>query len=192
MEKIQVNIGPKVTLPMPFQVESFITSNGFPEIEITHNITSKLLPKYKLQQINKEGIVKLFLINHKSNINREKELLKNYHDSQLVISLLADGVDPFCVNKNGDTVMHFLCNDKRKTYDRQLCKKICEKNPVIKSIRNKQGCTPYDLAKSTKKYDLLYITGLYICNDYYKENSFIRFYYGFYHFQHPERELFFK
>ena len=91
----------------------------------------------------------------------ENKLLNNYRNSKEVRRLLAEGVNPLCSNKNGYTVVHHLCNDKNKTYDRQLCKEICEKNPDIKLMRNKDGYTPYDLAKARKKYDLLYITGLY-------------------------------
>ena len=99
--------------------------------------------------------------NLKPKPSEKNKLLNNYRKSALVRSLLAEGVDPLCRNKNGDTVIHLLCNDKNKTYDRQLCKEICDKTPEIKSMKNKNDHTPYDLAKKSKKYDLLYITGLY-------------------------------
>ena len=99
--------------------------------------------------------------NLKPKPSEKNNLLNNYRKSALVRSLLAEGVDPLCCNKEGDTVIHLLCNDENKSYDRYLCKEICEKFPEIKSIRNEEGYTPYDLAKASKKYDLLYITGLF-------------------------------
>ena len=127
------------------------------EIEIEINPPDNLLKNYKISNKDNDSLMK-FILKHQEK-GEENKLLRNYRNSDTVRVLLKNGENPLGQNKNKDTILHLMCSQENKVYDRNLIKQICEKTPEIKCMENKDGFTPYELAKDSKKYDLLYITG---------------------------------
>ena len=119
---------------------------------------AKLLKKHKLK--NNDEIIIKYTIKNRCPIPKCKDLWQGgYRDSDLVKTEFLAGEDPFNQNQNGNTILHLMCRLKKKEYDRNLIRWICEKWPKIKTIENKDKETPYGLAKKTKTHDLLYILG---------------------------------